>query len=116
MKFWGEKPKIAITFDDGPHPRYTEQLLDGLKEREVKAAFFLIGGNSGLSGNCQKRIRGGHRSEIIHFIMWILKKFRKETAMKEIAMTNEAISSVTGEVPQFIRPPFGIRRFGGKIE
>lgn len=32
--------KICITFDDGPHPRYTEQLLDGLKERGVKATFF----------------------------------------------------------------------------
>lgn len=31
--------KIAITFDDGPHPYYTEQLLDGLKERGVKATF-----------------------------------------------------------------------------
>ena len=29
--------KIAITFDDGPHPSYTEQLLDGLKERGVHA-------------------------------------------------------------------------------
>ena len=37
-----EMLKIAMTFDDGPSV-YTEQLLDGLKEREVKAAFFLIG-------------------------------------------------------------------------
>ena len=34
---------IAITFDDGPHPYYTEQLLDGLKERGVKATFFVTG-------------------------------------------------------------------------
>ncbi len=35
--------KIAITFDDGPHPSYTEQLLDGLKERGVHATFFVTG-------------------------------------------------------------------------
>ena len=35
--------KIAITFDDGPHPRYTQQLLDGLKERGVQATFFVTG-------------------------------------------------------------------------
>lgn len=35
--------KIAITFDDGPHPYYTEQLLDGLKERNVVATFFVTG-------------------------------------------------------------------------
>lgn len=37
-----EKPKIAITFDDGPSV-YTEELLDGLKDRGVKATFFVIG-------------------------------------------------------------------------
>ena len=35
-----EDPKIAITFDDGPSPAWTPQLLDGLKERNVKATFF----------------------------------------------------------------------------
>ena len=38
-----EAPKIAITFDDGPSPAWTPKLLDGLKERNVKATFFLIG-------------------------------------------------------------------------
>ena len=41
-----EKPSIAITFDDGPSSRYTGRLLDGLKERNVKASFFLIGENA----------------------------------------------------------------------
>ena len=40
-----EHPEIALTFDDGPHEFYTEQLLDGLKERGVQATFFLIGQN-----------------------------------------------------------------------
>ena len=40
--------KIAITFDDGPHPRYTEQLLDGLKERGVVATFFVTGEHAEL--------------------------------------------------------------------
>lgn len=37
--------KIALTFDDGPHPFYTEQLLKGLKERDVKVTFFITGKN-----------------------------------------------------------------------
>ena len=41
-----EDPKIAITFDGGPSPAWTPQLLDGLKERNVKATFFLIGANT----------------------------------------------------------------------
>ena len=41
----GSAPVVALTFDDGPHPVYTEWLLDGLKERNTKATFFLIGVN-----------------------------------------------------------------------
>ena len=43
-----EKPMIALTFDDGPS-RYSEALLDGLKERKVQATFFLLGVN--MEGN-----------------------------------------------------------------
>lgn len=38
-----ETKRLALTFDDGPHPYYTEQLLDGLADRGVKATFFLLG-------------------------------------------------------------------------
>ncbi|BBP90889.1 hypothetical protein BsIDN1_45070 [Bacillus safensis] len=47
MPFWDvraeRKKKIAITFDDGPHPVYTNQILDVLKEHQVNASFFVIG-------------------------------------------------------------------------
>ena len=38
-----EIKKVALTFDDGPNPNYTEKLLKGLKKRGVKATFFLLG-------------------------------------------------------------------------
>ena len=41
--------KVALTFDDGPHPVYTSQLLDGLKKRSVHATFFVVGEN--IPGN-----------------------------------------------------------------
>ena len=41
-----EKQKIALTFDDGPHPSGTPVLLDGLAERNVKVTFFVIGENA----------------------------------------------------------------------
>ena len=40
-----ETKRLALTFDDGPHPYYTEQLLDGLADRGIKATFFLLGEN-----------------------------------------------------------------------
>lgn len=51
----GEK-KIALTFDDGPHPYYTEQLLDGLKKRGVKATFFVTGEHAELHPEVIKRM------------------------------------------------------------
>ena len=50
-----EAPKIAITFDDGPSPAWTPKLLDGLKERNVKATFFLIGENAENTPELVKR-------------------------------------------------------------
>ena len=37
--------KIALTFDDGPHPRYTERILEILERYDIKATFFVIGVN-----------------------------------------------------------------------
>ena len=39
------RPLAALTFDDGPSAEYTPRLLDGLKERNIKASFFLLGRN-----------------------------------------------------------------------
>lgn len=49
--------KIAITFDDGPHPHYTEQLLDGLKERGVVATFFVTGEHAELHPDIIRRMQ-----------------------------------------------------------
>ena len=54
-------PRVAISFDDGPHKTYTPLLLDGLKERDVKATFFLIGENiSGKEEIVRRMAEEGH--------------------------------------------------------
>ena len=53
--------KIALTFDDGPHPQYTPLILDILKEYNVHATFFLIGENAERNPELVRRIlREGH--------------------------------------------------------
>ena len=52
-----EQKKIALTFDDGPHPCYTEQLLDGLKERGVAATFFVTGEHASLHPEIIQRMQ-----------------------------------------------------------
>ena len=63
------KKKIAITFDDGPDPRWTPKILDILKEKNVPAAFFVIGvGSQRIPGNPQARIcrRPRNRQSHLH--------------------------------------------------
>lgn len=103
-----EHPKVAITFDDGPSTVYTEILLDGLKERGVKATFFLTGKEIQYSEDIVKRmseeghIVGNHTYSHID-----LKRTNYDTAKEEIEKTNECIKRVTGKTPQYIRPPYG---------
>lgn len=106
-----EKPKIAITFDDGPSTTYTPKLLDGLKERNVKATFFLIGENIEKNDNREivKRMYDeGHLigNHTYHHVE--ITKVSNEEAYQEIVMTNDVISAITGEDVQFMRPPFGL--------
>ena len=55
------KKKVALTFDDGPDPDYTEMLLDGLKKRNVKATFFLLGKQAEAYPDIVKRMhKEGH--------------------------------------------------------
>lgn len=103
-----EAPKIAITFDDGPSA-CTPALLDGLKERDVKATFFLVGENVEVYPEIVKRIhKEGHLigNHTYHHVE--ITKLSDEEAMYEINKTDEVIAGITGERVQYIRPPFGI--------
>lgn len=100
--------RIALTFDDGPHPRYTEKLLDGLKERGVHATFFVTGANAEKYPEIVKRMQEeGHLigNHTYHHVQ--LTAANGEQFRKEIISTNEAIREITGEDTEYIRPPYG---------
>ena len=100
--------KIAITFDDGPNPDYTEMLLEGLAEREVCATFFLLGKEVEKYPDIVRDIYdeghliGTHAYEHVN-----LSNLNDKAAIEQVDRTNEAIKEITGESPEFIRPPFG---------
>lgn len=100
--------KIALTFDDGPHPYYTEQLLDGLKERNVKVTFFVTGEHAALHPDVIKRIQeeghliGNHTYSHIQ-----LKKDNREVFKEELCKTEEVLEEITGEEVVYVRPPYG---------
>lgn len=100
--------KIAITFDDGPHPVYTPMLLDGLKERGIHATFFLLGESAQNYPDLVKRIQEeGHLIGNHTFHHTDLKNADTVLLHQEVVKTNEVIEKITGQTPQYIRPPFG---------
>lgn len=103
------EPKVvALTFDDGPNDKYTEKLLDGLKERGVKASFFLIG--KCIDGNEEivKRMdEEGHLIGVHCMQHTDLTKESTENALKQLGETGVMIAEITGKEPEYVRPPYG---------
>lgn len=103
-----DTPKIAITFDDGPDPYCTEQLLDGLKERGAKASFFVMGKQAEAYPELIRRMQAeGHLIGNHTYSHIQLGKNNRETFKKELIKTNELLRGITGEEPQYVRPPYG---------
>lgn len=103
--------RIALTFDDGPHPVYTRKLLDGLKERNVHATFFLMGKHADENPELVRQmVEDGHLVGNHTYNHVELTKLSDIKACRELKQTNEAIFKASGMVAEYIRPPFGAWR------
>ncbi|MGN0430417.1 MAG: polysaccharide deacetylase family protein [Acetatifactor sp.] len=104
----GAPRRVALTFDDGPHPYYTEQLLDGLKERGVKATFFVTGEHAKLHPDViQRMYEEGHLIGNHTYSHIQLRKNNQEAFREELIRTNEVIGEITGGEVLYVRPPYG---------
>lgn len=111
------KGKIALTFDDGPYPNYTRQLLEGLKARNVKATFFILGASAEEYPDViETMYADGHLigNHTYHHVE--LTAVGREEFKEEILSTNKLLYQLNGEYPQFIRPPFGAWEKGLETE
>ncbi len=100
--------KIALTFDDGPHPYYTEQLLDGLKERGVVATFFVTGEHATLHPDVIQRIHDdGHLIGNHTYSHMQLQKNNREKFKEELLATSQVIEDIIEEEVVYVRPPYG---------
>ena len=101
-------PQVALTFDDGPHQTCTPALLDGLKQRGVKATFFLMGENiAGKEELVQRMQTDGHLIGNHSYRHIQMTKEGAEQACAEIEQTEQLIQSITGKRPEYLRPPYG---------
>ena len=101
--------KIALTFDDGPHPVYTPQILEVLQRFKVPATFFLIGKHLQNNLNLAKEtVRAGHEvgnHTFSHQRMWRLTDPKMND---EIKRTDDLLRNLNGAAPRFFRPPMGL--------
>lgn len=101
-------PVLALTFDDGPHPKHTPRLLDILRQYGVKATFFVVGRNVEKYPDLAQRIVSeGHQIGNHTMTHPNLTKLRRKKFDSEIKETSTIIEAYTGKKPTCIRPPYG---------
>jgi len=102
--------KLALTFDDGPNPAITPQLLDLLDRHHARATFFLIGRYVRECPDIVKEtiarghLLGNHTETHPN----LFRRSRKEIRI-ELRLCHDAISHILGSPPKWFRPPFGMR-------
>ncbi len=103
---------IALTFDDGPWPESTAQVLDILKKNNIKATFFEIGQNLKNYPDLAKRVVAeGHVLGNHTWHHWY-HYMNPQAAAFEIESTSDLIYQTTGVKTNLFRPPGGIMRNG----
>ncbi|MCW1950313.1 MAG: polysaccharide deacetylase family protein [Octadecabacter sp.] len=101
-------PVVAMTFDDGPHATHTPRLLDMLRERGLRATFYLIGNRVVQYPSIARRIaEEGHEIGNHSWSHPFLDRMTDRAVTREIDQTTNAIFQVTGRPPVTFRPPYG---------
>lgn len=110
---------VYLTFDDGPHPRYTARILDILKTYGIKAGFYEVGENLGKvnaqgevtlypgAAIAQRILQEGHHIANHSYSHPFLPKLSQERQQSEMESTNALLTKILGSEPFFFRPPYG---------
>jgi peptidoglycan/xylan/chitin deacetylase (PgdA/CDA1 family) len=111
LSLWRGDPtrkEIALTFDDGPHPPFTQRLLALLRQLDIKATFFVVGKKVDLAPGVVALIaRDGHEVANHTYNHLNLDNMTQAEAETEIRLGNEAIRRACGKTPVIFRPPGG---------
>ena len=100
---------VALTFDDGPSPRCTPRLLDGLQERGVCATFFVVGCQVVKDPDIVIRMAAeGHQVGNHSYDHQKLDKLSPKEAAEDMGKNNDLLCQLLGEGDYWIRPPYGL--------
>ncbi|QRR00930.1 polysaccharide deacetylase family protein [Dyadobacter sandarakinus] len=106
----GERRAIALTFDDGPDPVTTPDILATLKRHDVRAAFFVIGKKAAAYPHLVRQIdEDGHiiANHSYSHSYWI-GFFSKDRLQSDLAKCRDVVYQTIGKKPVYFRPPFGV--------
>lgn len=99
--------KLALTFDDGPDPQWTPQILDILKAKQVKATFFVIGENAEAYPELvQREVAEGHDVGNHTFTHPNLDDTPAPAVVLELNATQRLFQALTGRSLRLFRPPY----------
>ena len=100
---------VALTFDDGPSPRCTPQLLDGLNERGVHATFFVVGCQVVKDPDIVTRMAAeGHQVGNHSYDHKELDKLSAQEAAQDMQKNDQLLQELLGEGDYWVRPPYGL--------
>lgn len=100
---------VALTFDDGPHPRFTDEILEILRKEEVRATFFAIGCNVASYPDVMRRvIAAGHEVGNHTYSHPCVRRVTEEQLVEEIEKTDAVLRSLGYSGNGLFRPPQGI--------
>lgn len=101
------RTRVALTFDDGPDPLYTAQILDTLKSRGAVGSFFVLGRQVQHLPDLTKRIADeGHEIGNHSWSHPDLAGLSESAIRFELAATARVIEAITGQRPLLFRPPY----------
>ena len=107
----GARPDIALTFDDGPHPRDTPQVLEVLAKYAVSATFFLVGKSVEKHPDLVRKLHQSGHQLGIHCYRHLPFPIEKPSVLHaQLEQTRNLIADICGVAPQRIsdvRPPYG---------
>jgi peptidoglycan-N-acetylglucosamine deacetylase len=105
----GDPRHVALTFDDGPHPRSTPFFLRELDRRGVRATFFLLGSELARSPQLGRDIAAaGHEIALHGWHHRRLVWYGPRRTRDELTRARDLIAETTGTPPRWFRPPYGV--------
>jgi peptidoglycan/xylan/chitin deacetylase (PgdA/CDA1 family) len=105
-----DRSEVALTFDDGPDPRFTGAILDLLRDHGVVATFFCTGMNAAAHPDLVARMAAeGHTVGNHTWSHPYLPELARDEVLRQVEATNDAVARVTGGAPVLARPPYGAR-------